>query len=575
MNPLAQILPEAVHFIQLEGAHLAIVLGIMVFFGAWGGYIFQHLHIPQVVGYFIIGILVGNSGFQLFTPELVKVLNPVTTIALSFIGFLVGGELKCNVIKKNGKQFVSILLFESFTPAIIVCILVTIVEYLFTHDVPRSISCGLLLGAICSSTAPEATTNVLQEYRTRGPLTTMIYGIVAMDDAAALILYAIASTISAPLLGGHTASFGAQMLHIGYDIFGSIALGLALGAIITFVIKKLMDDEGRVLSFMLGMLLLATGITAVIELDNILASMAIGFFIANFAPKGVQKIFTLTNKFTPPIYVLFFVIVGAKLNIWAMKPLLLILAAVYVIGRTFGKALGSWFGAWISKAPATVQKYMKFCLLSQAGVAIGLSVQAGNDFPDSVGSNILLVVTFTTFCVELIGPIFVKYGVQKGGEVGMNVTEDDIKMKSKVSDIMWGSEKICDKASPAIVKDTDTITKILDQFESHSNQTFAVAGADGTLTGVITLAHLKETLLIGGLAENMLAMDIMDKPEYTCSPQTSLPDVYKKFSEMDTDAMPIVDEQNVPLGMVEKFAVDHYIHSRIFEMERKLKALDS
>ena len=573
MNPVAQMLPQAAHFAQMQGAQLAIVLGIMVFFGTWGGHIFQRLHIPQVVGYFIIGILIGNSGFQLLRPDVVKVLNPVTNIALSFIGFLVGGELKGSVIKKNGKQFVSILIFEALTPALLVCVLVTAVEYLFTGDFTRSACIGLLLGAICSSTAPEATTNVLQEYRTRGPLTTMTYGIVAMDDAAALILYAIASTIAAPLLGGHTASFGAQMLEIGRDIFGSIAVGLAFGAIVMLIIRNLMSDEGRVLSFMLGMLLLSTGLCDLVNLDNILASMAIGFFIANFAPRNVQKIFTLTNKFTPPIYVLFFVVVGAKLDIWVMKPLLLILAVVYVIGRTAGKAIGSWFGAWITKAPETVQKYMKFCLLSQAGVAIGLSVQAGNDFPDSVGSNILLVVTFTTFCVELIGPVFVKYGVTKGGEVGMNVTEEDIKMKSKVSDVTWGSEKACDPASPAIVKDTATICTILESFESHHNQTFAVSGADGRLTGVITLEHLKETLLIGDMAENMLAMDIMDKPEYTCTPDVSLPDIYRKFSETDTEAIPIVDAEGKPLGMIEKFAVDHYLHTKIIELERKLQSM--
>lgn len=571
-DPFSTLLPHAVHFSAVS-PQLVLILGIMMFFGTWGGHIFQRLHIPQVVGYFVIGILVGDSGLQLITPDVVSALNPISVIALAFIGFLVGGELKGDVIKKSGKQFVSVLLFESLVPAVIVSVVVTLVSYLFTKNFIQSICFGILLGAICSSTAPESTTNVMQEYRTKGPLTTMVYGIVAMDDAVALILFAITSTIAAPLLGGHATSFGRQMFNIFYNVFGSIALGLFLGFILTLIIKKLMNNEGLVLSFSLGILLLSTGICNNIGLDNILSAMSVGFFVANFSPKGTRAIFQIINRFTPPIYVLFFVVVGAKLNIWVMKPLLIVLALVYIVGRTAGKSFGSWFGAWLTKAPVSVQKYMQYCLLSQAGVAIGLSLTAGNYFKDTIGDSILLVVTATTFIVEIIGPVFVKYGMTKAGETGMDVTEEDIKKNSKVRDVMWGTEPICDAHSPAIVKDTEKIKNIIDNFGAHHNQTFAVTDSSGKLAGIITLEHLKETLLIGDFAESMLAMDIMDKPEYTCTPDVSLPEIYEKFSETDTDVMPIIDKNGAPLGVVEKFAVDHYLRSRIIELHRKLEIL--
>ena len=573
-DPFAQLLPSFMHFSNL-GPQLVIILGIILFFGTWGGYIFQKIRIPQVVGYFIVGILVGDSGLQLVKPEIVEMLNPISVIALSFIGFLVGGELKADVVKKMGKQFVSVLLFESLVPACIVAVFVTVATYIFTKNFVFSFCFGILLGAICSSTAPEATTNVLQEYRARGPMTSMIYGLVAMDDAVALILFAITSTIAAPLLGGHATSLGKQLLSIAYNVFGSIGLGLVLGWFLNLIIKKHMSNEGLVLSFTLGILLLSTGLCDRIGLNNILASMSIGFYIANFTLKNVRPIFQITNKFTPPIYVLFFVVVGAKINIWAMKPLLIVLAFIYIIGRTLGKALGSWFGAWVTKAPSTVQKYMKYCLLSQAGVAIGLSLTAGTYFQDSIGNDILLVVTFTTFFAELIGPVFVKYGIQKAGEAGMNVTEEDIKKNSKVKDVTWGAEKLCDPLSHSIVTETQTLSEIIDNFGSHHNQTFVVKGTDGTLIGVITLEHLKETLLIGEFAEGMLATDVMDKPNYSCTPELSLPEVYEKFSELDTDAIPIVDQQNKPLGVIEKFAVDHYLRSRIFELKRKLDNLSN
>ncbi len=117
------------------------------------------------------------------------------------------------------------------------------------------------------------------------------------------------------------------------------------------------------------------------------------------------------------------------------------------------------------------------------------------------------------------------------------------------------------------------IKNIIDTFGAHHNQTFVVVDSDGKLTGIITLEHLKETLLLGDFAESMLAMDIMDKPEYTCSPEMSLPEVYEKFSETDTDAMPVVGSEGTVYGVAEKFAVDHYLHTRIIELHRKLESL--
>lgn len=572
-DPFSELLPQVMHFTSLQGTQLVFLLGIIMFFGAIGGLIFKKLKIPQVVGYIVIGILIGSSGFQILGKQTIAALNPVSTVSLSLIGFLVGGELKINVIKKYGKQFVGILLFESITPFFIVGLVVCAVSFAFTKDIKLSVSLGLILGAICSATAPAATTDVLAEYRTRGPLTTTVYGIVAMDDAVALILYATAATISAPLLGGTSISFWLQLLSIAKDIFGSIILGGVFGFLLSLIIRNIMTDEGRILSFALGSLLLCTGLSVILNLDNILTAMSLGFFMVNFAPIKTRAVFNSVNKFTPPIYVLFFVLVGAKLDIWIITPYLGLLAIVYVLGRTFGKAIGSTLGAVLTKAPKTVRKYLPFCLLSQAGVAIGLSIAAGNDFPDTIGPQILLIITATTFIVQLVGPIFVKYGVSKAGECGLNITEDDIKENTRVSEITWGNEKICSKTSPAIVNETDTIGVILDSFSHNQNLNYVVQNANKKIVGVISLEHLKETLQLGEYAETLLAMDIMDPPTISCTPNLMLPEVYKLFEENDTEALPIIDADGTILGILEKPTIDHYIHTRIIELHRKIEKL--
>ena len=577
-NPLSSLLPPIFHFTELTGIHLMLLIGIMMFFGSFGGRLFQKLKIPQVVGYIVIGILIGVSGLAVLGKNTVAALNPISTASLTLIGFLVGAELKIEVIKKYGKQFVGILIGESITPFFVVWILTGTVTYIFTKSVAQALSFGLILGAICAATAPAATTDVLKEYRTKGPLTTTILGIVAMDDAVALILYAIANTISAPLLGGNSVSLISQLGAIAYDIFGSVALGLAFGFILNLILKDIMQNEGRVLGFSLGTLFLCTGLCNSLGLDNILSAMFIGFYMTNFAHKKTSTMFKLVEKFTPPVYVLFFVTVGAKLNVWIVTPFIALIAILYVAGRTVGKTIGSRLGARITGAPESVRKYLPYCLLSQAGVAIGLSIAAGNDFPDSIGPQIMLIITATTFIVQILGPICVKYGVTKAGEVGLNVTAEDLMKTAKVCDISIKGHIICRPETYTIVNDMDTVGDIIRSFTHHENTNYEVRGSEGEskgkLVGQISIEHLKEAMQIGEMGETLLAMDLMEKPKVTCTPQTPLPEANQLFTDYDTDAVCVVDEENHPFGILEKFAVDHYIHSRIIELEHKLAKME-
>lgn len=577
-NPFANLLPAVFHFMSLNGSQFLLLVGIMMFFGSFGGMIFQKLRIPQVVGYIVTGIFLGVSGFVILGKETIAALNPVSTASLSLIGLLVGAELKIDIIKKYGKQFIGILLGESITPFFVVGILTGTATYLFSKNFLMAFSIGILLGSICAATAPAATTDVLKEYRTKGPLTTMILGIVAMDDAVALILYAISSTIATPLLDGHQVSFVAQLAKIAYDIFGSAILGMAFGFVLNLILKNIMGQDGRVLGFSLGILFLCAGVCDVLGLDNILSAMFVGFYMTNFSKAKTRSMFKLVEKFTPPIYVLFFVIVGAKLNIWIVTPFIAVIALLYVGGRTLGKTIGSRLGARITKAPVTVYKYLPFCLFSQAGVAIGLSIAVANDFPNSIGPEVMLIITATTFIVQIIGPIFVKYGVTKAGEVGLDVTIEDIMKKAKVEDVTVNNVKICDDSSYTIVDDNTMLGQIIRNFSKHENSNYEVRGTENSqkdkLVGQISLEHLKEAMRIGEMGESLLAMDIMEPAKVSCTPDMSLPEAYQLFNDYDTDAVSVIDKNGKPVGILEKFTVDHYLHKQIIDLQHKLASME-
>ena len=134
MNVIADIVPEFMHFNFVDSANLILLLGFILILGAIGGRLFQKLKIPQVVGYIVIGIIIGQSGFQILSSQVITALDPINSLALSLIGFLIGAELKTSVIKKYGKQFTGILLFESIVPFVVVSIAVTLITFFVTKD---------------------------------------------------------------------------------------------------------------------------------------------------------------------------------------------------------------------------------------------------------------------------------------------------------------------------------------------------------------------------------------------------------------------------------------------------------
>ncbi len=560
---------EFPRFSELQSANGVFLLGIIMFLGTTGGYIFRRLKIPQVVGYIIIGILIGQSGSRLISGQVIETLEPISGFALSLIGFLIGSELKIPLMRKYGRHFAFILSFEAIMPFVIVTALVWAVSFAVTGDWSTSLALALLLGAISSATAPAATTDVLAENRAKGPLTTMVLGIVAMDDAVALVLFAVAASVAAGLIGAETVSLGAQLLDIARELAFSVGIGALMGCALSLIIKHVRNDEGRTLAFSLGGIMIMTGTCAYLGLDPILASMAMGFFIANFAPFRSRDLFSLVDRFTPPVYVLFFVLVGAKLDIWKVSPMFALIAVVYVVGRTVGKSIGSWFGARVSGAPATVRKYLKWCLLSQAGVAIGLSIMAGKVFPDTLGPTIILVVTATTFIVQILGPVCVKYGVTKAGECGLDITEEDLLRESTVADVLLGT------SSAAALGETASFREITECFGRQDSLGCPVLSDDGRLSGIISVDNLKEAFLLGELTQGLLACDVMNPCPVSCKPSTLVRDARELFALHRIDTIPVVREDGVVLGMVEEHMISRFFNRKVLELHAKVAALET
>ncbi|MBN1646507.1 MAG: cation:proton antiporter [Spirochaetales bacterium] len=562
MNEIVKSISHWAHAIAITPAFF---IGMILFLGTLGARVFQKIHIPQVVGYIFVGIALGASGARVLNAGLVQQLQPFSSFALAVIGFMIGGELKLTTIKKYGKQFTSILFFEALTSFVFVSLMIFVGYYLLTGKPGESVAVALLMGAISSATAPAATTDVLWENRTKGPLTTTVLGIVALDDGLALLLFAFASSIASSLLGTGETHLLLSLLGLLWEIGGALGLGLLTGLVLKLTMF-IHYNENRMLLFSIGAILIVLGVSELLHVDMILAAMSLGFYISNFAPLRSKKTFQLVEKITPPIYLLFFVLVGAKLNITIVNPVILVLAAIYLVGRTGGKSLGAFLGALLSRAPKTVQKLLPFCLLSQAGVAIGLSILVGNTFPGPVGNTIALVITLTTFVVQLLGPISVKYAVGKSGEKGLNITEEDLLLQYSAKDLVQ-------KDVPFINEET-SISQVLELFSRNDFMQYPVVNTKNDLTGIISIEHLKDIFISYGFSDFLLAFDLKEPVYKTVGPDTPATDIKQLFEQSTVSAIPVVNNDKSIVGIIERNSIQTILYRKMKEMNRRVEQLE-
>ena len=562
---MAEYLGHIFSKISIPNLNILFLLGLALFGGTIGGRLFQKLRIPQVVGYIAIGIVIGESCLKVITQDVIETLQPFNYFSLGLIGFMIGGELKKDVLRKYGKQFISILLFEGIGAFLLVSVFVGVVGNFLLGDWRLSWSLGLLLGAIASATAPAATTAVLREFKTRGPLTRTVLGIVAMDDGLALMLFAIASSVAGSLIGNVHEGVLRIFINPLYEIGGAIIVGIVSGLVLNKLLRKY-TEEARLLAFSIGAVLITLGVSLATHVDMLLAAMTLGVVVGNFIPRKSKEVFKLVEGFTPPIFVLFFVLVGAKLNISHMTLPIVLLGIVYIIGRSAGKAIGANLGARISNAPKTVQKYLPLCLFSQAGVAIGLSILASHYFPGYIGSTVIIIITATAFILEVLGPPLVKFAVTKAGEVGMNITEDDFVRKLKVEEIM-------DKNPPLIYKNM-SLAQILTIFSESPNLYYPVVDTNKKLLGIITVDNIKNTFMATSLSDLLLAVDVMEPAIASVTSKSSISELKGILAKYNLEYLPVVTKEDEVIGFIERRMVYKVISTKIIELQRQADSLE-
>ncbi len=385
-------------------------LGVILIFALLAGHLVKALRVPEVTGYILAGVAVGPSFLGWITPDNLSSLEVFSEVALGLILFSIGSVFEMSRFRKIGRRAALITLAESLLAGSLVTGGMLIVGQ------PWAIAA--LLGAISMETAAASTLMVIRECNSKGALTEMLTGVIALNNICCLVGFSlVAAMIDLSAKSGAQIGLG-RALHesvfpLVWQVVGSAALGYLIGLVLSAWATHV-KEQGERLILMAGSVLICVGFAEWFELSPLIASLGVGATMVNVSGKS-KKLFDSLSHTDPPLYAIFFVIAGADLNL-ALLPTIGIFGAVYVIGRAGGKFLGTRYAAQFLGLSTNLRKNMGLAMLSQAGLAIGLVLVTNERFP-TIGPTVSTVVLASVALFELVGPLGARFALEKSGEI--------------------------------------------------------------------------------------------------------------------------------------------------------------
>ncbi len=408
---------------------LALVAGLLV------SRLIKPLKLPAVTGYLIAGILIGPyclgrlslpEGFDLIgmlhSTEGIEALGIISQVALGFIAFAIGTEFKVKNLRKIGKQATVIGVLQALVTAVVVDAALIGLHFILGED-KFPLSTAIILGAIATATAPAATLMVVKQYKAKGSLTNVLLPVVALDDAVGLIVFAVSFGVAKALQTG-AVDIVSMVVNPLIEVVASLILGGLLGLLFTWVEDHFHSNSKR-LCLSITFVLMAVSLSMIkieigsvhIGFSSLLVCMMLGTIFCNICDSA-DELMEKTDKWTMPIYVLFFVLSGAELELSVFtQGIIVLIGAVYIISRCVGKYFGAFSSALLTKCNPNIVKYLGITLFPQAGVALGMSIIVKEQMSVTEGSLVRNIILFSVLIYELVGPLLTKIALTKAGDI--------------------------------------------------------------------------------------------------------------------------------------------------------------
>ncbi len=404
-----------------------LTLSVALFAGLMLSRLAKLLNLPAVTAYLVAGILVGPyllgsfgvAGLGFTSMENIDTYSLLSDVALGFIAFSIGNEFRWSQLKKTGKQATVIGIFQAAVATLLVDAALIGLHFLMPEKLP--LPTAIVLGAVASATAPAATLMVVRQYKAKGPLTDLLLPIVALDDAVGLVLFAVSFGVAKALVLGHVDVLSVVLEPILEVVF-SLLLGLVMGLLFAFF-ERFFHSRSKRLAMSVTFIFLTVALSMVefrigrihVAFSSLLVCMMLGTVFCNVCDFS-EELMGRVDRWTAPLFVLFFVISGAELELAVFRDWVIVLiGVVYILFRSAGKYYGAGISARAVKCEPSIVKYLGITLLPQAGVALGMALKA-----ETLGKCGTLVANITLFSVliyELVGPYLTKVALMRAGEI--------------------------------------------------------------------------------------------------------------------------------------------------------------
>lgn len=412
---------------------MLLSIAVAMFAGLLMSRVVKPLKLPAVTGYLVAGLLIGPfvlgalnvNGLGFTSLGQVERLKPLSEVALGFIAFSIGNEFRISQLKAIGKKATVIAVIQALSATVLVDLALLGLHLLMPDKV--TVPVAITLGAVATATAPAATLMVVNQYKAKGPLVDLLLPIVALDDAVGLIVFAISFGVAKSIASGAALSLISVLINPLLEVVSSFALGTILGLIYTFV-ERFFHSRSKRLCVAITFVIFAVAFSKIeykfsgseLELgfSPLLVCMMMATVFCNIC-KSSDELMGKTDRWTAPLYVLFFVLSGAELDLSVFRsPIVVLVGAVYILARSAGKILGAHFSSKLMKCSPQIQKWLGITLLPQAGVALGMSIIVANDpVIGSAGPIIRSIILFSVLIYELVGPMLTKIALSKSGEI--------------------------------------------------------------------------------------------------------------------------------------------------------------
>ena len=402
-------------------------LSIALFAGLMLSRVAKLAKLPAVTAYLVAGIIVGPyclgmlgvPGLGFISLEDVETYSILCDVALGFIAFSIGNEFRLSQLKKIGRQATIVGIFQAVITTLVVDAALIALHFIMPDKLP--LESAIVLGAIASATAPAATLMVVKQYKAKGPLTDILLPVVALDDAVGLMLFAVSFGVAKALKSGNLDVISIVVEPL-LEVVLSLALGIAMGILFTFC-EQFFHSRSKRLSMSVTFVLLTIALSMMkfeiagvhISFSSLLVCMMLGTVFCNYCDFS-EELMDRVDRWTAPLFVLFFVLSGAELELDVFGDIMIVLiGVVYILTRSIGKYSGAYASARFSGCDENIVKYLGVTLLPQAGVALGMAMKSAELGPEAtIISNITL---FAVLVYEIVGPMLTKISLMKAGDI--------------------------------------------------------------------------------------------------------------------------------------------------------------